>query len=326
MIKVLITGSSGYIGNCLFQYLLSQKINVIGIDKNINIETKNNYKLNLLNKKKLDSFLKKINPEIVIHLAAQSLVDQSINKKKYYDNNNRATINLINSMKKNNIKNIIFSSTAAVYKSKNKPIFEYDKLYPKSNYAKSKLHCENMIRKDDSLNYIILRFFNVCSALKQKRIFGEFHKPETHLIPTVVYKCLMKQNVFIYGNNFNTKDKTCVRNYIHVHDICDAIFKSIILILKGKKSYIFNIGSNINYSVRNIINKCENLLNIKVKTKIMKRRPGDIDYLSCNINKAKKELNWSPNKSSIEKIIMDEKKWIDYFIKKGLKRRFKYYK
>ena len=99
MIKVLITGSSGYIGSCLFQYLVTQKINVIGIDKNINIETKNNYKLNLLNKKKLDSLLKKINPEIVIHLAAQSLVDQSINKK-YYDNNNRATINLINSMKK----------------------------------------------------------------------------------------------------------------------------------------------------------------------------------------------------------------------------------
>jgi len=325
MTKILITGSSGYIGNCLFQYLFSKNLNVVGVDKSILLPTKNNFKLNLLNENKLDKLLKKIKPEIIIHLAAQSLVDENISKKKYLDNNNQVTQNLIKSMKKNNIKNIIFSSTAAVYKSKNKPIFEYDKLAPKSNYAKSKLFCENLIKKEKHINYIILRFFNVCSALKMNKIFGEFHNPETHLIPTVLYKSIMRQKILVYGNKFNTYDKTCVRNYVHIQDICESIFKSIKYLKHKNKSSIFNIGSKLNYSVFEIIEKCQNLLNVKIKFKITDKRPGDTDYLSCNINKAKLYLNWSPKKSSIKKILMDEKKWIDFFTSKGLKRRFKNY-
>tara|TARA_B100000886_G_scaffold130463_1_gene87937 strand:- start:920 stop:1897 length:978 start_codon:yes stop_codon:yes gene_type:complete len=323
--KVLITGSSGYIGKCLFHYLNSKKIKVIGVDKYVPIQTKNNLKLNLLNKKKIDKLLKEIKPDIVIHLAAQSLVDEKITKKRYIDNNNKATINLLESMNKNNIRNIIFSSTAAVYRSKNKPIFEYDKLKPLSNYAKSKLDCEKIIKKNKYIKYVILRFFNVCSALKLKKIYGEFHNPETHLIPTVIYKCVARQKVFIYGNNFNTYDKTCVRNFIHIFDICESIFKSIKYIVSKKRSSIFNIGSKINYSVNEIIRECEKFLNQKIKLKIMSKRTGDTDFLSCNINKAKKYLNWSPKKSYIKKIIKDEKEWIDNFTNKGLRRRFKYY-
>ena len=164
--KILITGVSGYIGSCLYFYL-KKKFKIIGIDKKKTkiLPTRD---CNLLNLKKLNSLLKKEKPDLIIHLAAQSLVDETINKKKYFLNNVIATKNLLSSMKKNNIKNIIFSSTAALYKYNNKILNEKSKINPKSAYAKTKYKCENII-KDSKINTIILRFFNVCSSLNVKK-------------------------------------------------------------------------------------------------------------------------------------------------------------
>ena len=143
--KILITGASGYIGSCLYFYL-KNKFYVSGIDKNQNrlVPIK---KCNLLNYNKLNNFLKKEKPNLIVHLAAQSLVDETINKEKYYLNNVVATKNLVNSMKKNGLNNLIFSSTAALYKQKNKAISENDKTLPKSTYAKTKYECEKIIKK-----------------------------------------------------------------------------------------------------------------------------------------------------------------------------------
>ena len=228
--NILITGGSGYIGSCLALYL-KKKYQIINLDKkdnkHLSIEI-----CNLLNLKKLTNILKKKKPKLIIHLAAQSLVDETINKEKYYQNNVIATKNLIMAMKNNNLTNLIFSSTAAVYKYSGKILNEKNLIKPKSAYAKTKLECEKII-KNSKINSVILRFFNVCSSLKiNNKIIGEYHNPETHLIPTIVYKNLLKKKFYIYGKNYNSIDGTCIRDYVHISDICNAIDRSA--------TYLFN--------------------------------------------------------------------------------------
>ena len=322
--KILITGVSGYIGSCLFYYLKT-KFNVLGIDK-INTKIIPVKKYNLLNYKKLNDFLKKEKPHLVIHLAAQSLVDETINKNKYFLNNVVATKNLVRSMKENNLDNLIFSSTAALYKYKNKSLTENSKINPKSTYAKTKYSCEKII-KGSNLNAIILRFFNVCSSLKVKqRIFGEYHNPETHLIPTIVYKNLCGQKIYIYGNNYKTKDGTCVRDYIHIKDVCNAIKKSIDFLNQRKNNFeVINIGSSSKKTNLEIMKEVNNISKIKNKFEFVKRRTGDIDFLTCSIKKAKSKIKWKPVSSDIKKIIKDEISWVKFLLKNKKFRKFKNY-
>ena len=251
MKKIIITGANGYIGNCLF-YFLKKKFKVVGIDKKKTFNKKI-IQCNILNKKKFNTILKKEKPEIIVHLAAQSLVDETINKKKYYINNNKATSYLLEAMKKNDIKKIIFSSTAAIYQQSSNPLKENSKLNTLNTYARTKLLCEKKIQKEEKIDFIILRFFNVCSAL-DKPVTGEFHIPETHLIPTIVYKAIFNKKIYIYGNNFSTPDGTCIRDYIHIKDICSAIEKSIRYLIKNNKSKIFNIGNCRGLSNNQIVN------------------------------------------------------------------------
>ena len=323
MKKVLITGISGYIGSCLATYL-QKKYTIKGVDKK-KFHYLRSEKIDLLNFKKLDIILKKFKPDIVIHLAAQSLVDESINKKKYYLNNIEATKNLILCLKKNCISNLIFSSTAAVYKYANNPLRETSKIMPKSTYAKTKYECEKLI-KSSGLNYIILRFFNVCSSMKIKnKIIGELHNPETHLIPTVVYKNIFKKKIYIYGDSYKTKDGTCVRDYVHIKDICIAIKKSINKVLYEKTKDIINIGSETNLTILDILDSTKKITKINSKYKFTRNRKGDVDKLTCSISKAKRILNWFPTNSNINKIIKDEILWVKFLNKHNLKRKFKNY-
>ena len=324
MQKILITGSSGYIGSSLCVFL-EKKYIIKGLDKN----SSNYFKLtriNLLNIQKLNQVLKSFKPDIVVHLAAQSLVDETVNKKKYLLNNIKVTKNLLLCLKKNKISNLIFSSTAAVYKYKDKALKESDRLMPISTYAKTKYECEKLI-KASNLNYIILRFFNVCSSLNIKnKIIGELHNPETHLIPTVVYKSIFKKKIYIYGNSFKTKDGTCIRDYVHIKDICLAIKKSIIKIWNSKKiKEVINIGSQSNLTNIDILNHVKKITKMDLNFKITKNRKGDLDKLSCAITKAKKKLDWTPLNSNINKIIRDEIAWVNHLKKNKIKRRFKNY-
>ena len=323
MIKILITGASGYIGSSLY-FHLKRKYKILAIDKNKNSFFK--IKLcNLLNQKKIEKLLKEFKPNTIVHLAGQSLVDETIGKKKYYDNNCKATKNLIHAMKKNNIKNIIYSSTAAVYKYKNTKLKENDVLIPKSTYAKSKLFSEKIITKS-KINYLIMRFFNACSALDKPLVIGELHNPETHLIPTLIYKNLFKKKMYIYGNDYNTSDGTCVRDYIHVKDICEAISKSIVYLeKKSSRSSILNIGTSYNYSIKKIISIVEKITKIKSLLYFKKKRKGDTDILICDNTRAYKLLKWKPKNSNIKKIIVDEIRWIRFFSKRGIVRKFKNY-
>ena len=177
--NILITGGSGYIGSCLSLYL-KKKYEITNLDKKNNKHISINI-CDLLNLKRLNDILKKKKPKLIIHLAAQSLVDETINKEKYYQNNVMATKNLIIAMKNNNLTNLIFSSTAAVYKYSGKILNEKSLIKPKSNYAKTKLQCEKIIQ-NSKINSIILRFFNVCSSLsngKKPKIFKNYKTQQT---------------------------------------------------------------------------------------------------------------------------------------------------
>ena len=252
------------------------------------------------------------------------MVDETINKEKYYINNNKATACLLEIMKKNDIKKIIFSSTAAVYQQSSNPLKENSKIKALSTYAKTKLLCEKKIQKEKKIKSIILRFFNVCSAL-DKPITGEFHNPETHLIPTIVYKAMFNKKIYIYGNDFNTPDGTCIRDYIHIKDICSAIEKSIIYISKNNKSKIFNIGNRRGLSNNQIVNYIKKRIKNEMNIKYVNRRKGDVSKLICDSNYVKKILNWDAKNSNIKKIVDDEIGWISKFTNSGLERKFKNY-
>ena len=320
--KILITGVNGYIGNCLYHFLKG-KFKVVGIDKE-SVSKNTIYRCNILNTKKLEQILYKTKPEIVIHLAAQSLVDETINKEKYYNNNVVATNRLLKSMKKNNVNKIIFSSTAAVYKQSSKPLKESSKLQSLSTYAKTKLICEKNILKQKEIKSVILRFFNVCSALK-KPCIGELHNPETHLIPTIVYKAIYNKKIYIYGDDFPTPDGTCIRDYIHIKDICSAIEKSTRYLLNKKKSRIFNIGNYKGLSNQDIVNYTKKNIKKKINIKYVNRRKGDISRLVCNSDKAKRSLSWVAKKSNLREIVYDEINWVRKLNRQGLERKFKNY-
>ena len=326
--KILITGGNGYIGSC-FAKVASKKYNVFIIDKkkeNTFLRQKKisffNEDLNNLSRIKRIFF--KIKPDVVVHLAGQSTIDFiNIKKNSYLRDNINVTKNILKLCKIYNIKKLIFSSTASVYEEKKIPFKEKSRLKPNNLYGKTKLKNETDIikfLKNSNTKYCILRFFNVCSSLVKEKI-GEFHSPETHLIPKVINHLIKKKKIFVYGYNYNTKDGTAIRDFIHIKDVINGIFKAIDFLDKNK-SEIFNLGSASKISVMEIINKSSQLLKIKPLIKVKKRRVGDLPILTCNIQKSKKRLRWFPKNSTLKKIIIDEIKWQKYLKQKKYKRIF----
>jgi UDP-glucose 4-epimerase len=317
MIKIILTGADGYIGHCFYK-LYKKKFNILPIDK----KKKHNKDViicNLNNTKKLSSILGKFKPHVTVHLAAQSLVSNSIPKSKYVNDNTNATKNLLLILKKNKLNNIIFSSTAALYKSSNNPLNEKSKLNPLSNYAKTKFRCETLINKS-KLNYVIFRFFNACSAIKKFNV-GELHNPETHLVPKLVWQSLNNKIIKIYGTKYRTKDGTAIRDYTHVEDICLAIHAIITSILKSKKNYTVNIGSSNGFSVLEMTKYLQKLLKENLKIKYTKPRKNDAEILICNNSKIKKIINWKPKKSNLKNIFKDEIYWARYLMNRKIKRK-----
>jgi len=324
--KILLTGSAGYIGSCLYESL-KDKYEIYGVDK---VEPKIKkqkrfFLLNLLNKKKTNKLVKLIKPDLIVHLAGQSTIDFIKNQNDYKKNNIQITNNLLEIIKNNRVKHLVFSSTAAVYKVSNRVLNERSSLSPNNIYGKTKLQCEREIKKKINksiTNFVIFRFFNVCSAIYEHKI-GEFHNPETHLIPIIAEKLRSNKKFFIYGNNFKTKDKTCIRDYIHIKDIVDAIHKSIKYLKLNNQSRIINLGTNKGFSTLEIFQKFMKIYKGKYsypKPIYKKRRKGDISKLICGNKKSYKILKWIPKNSNISKIIKDEVNWLRYISKKKHKR------
>jgi UDP-glucose 4-epimerase len=328
MQKILITGGAGYIGSVLLLNL-TRRYSLYVLDKeekNYFIKKKINYiKCDISDYNKTFELINKIKPKIIVHLAAQSTVDFVKKKKLYILNNIQATKNIVKISKKINIEKFIFASSAAVYKYKNKNLREGSDLVPANIYGITKLKNEIFIKKifkSSKTKYCILRFFNVCSADRKNRI-GEFHSPETHLIPILISKIIKKKFIYVYGNNYRTFDGTCIRDYIHIKDIVSGIIKSINYLVKNK-SNTFNLGTEKGFSVLQLINLCSKYLKITPKIKFKNRRFGDKARLICKINKAKKHLRWRPTYSSLKQIVKDEIWWNNYLISKNLIRKFIY--
>ncbi len=319
--KVLVLGGAGYIGSHTVYELINDGFEVVIID---NLETGHKqaihkdakfYQGDLRNKEFLnDVFKQEKNIDGIIHFAANSLVGESMqNPLKYYDNNLLGTKVLLEAMLENNIKNIVFSSTAATYgEPKNIPILEDDLTEPTNTYGETKLAMEKMFKwvsKAHNLKYVSLRYFNACGAYYDGTI-GEAHNPETHLIPIVLQVANgTREQINIFGDDYNTKDGTCIRDYIHVTDLAQAHILAIKYLINGGDNNIFNLGNGVGFTVKEVIETAEKVTGKHIKAVISERRAGDPAVLVASSEKAKSVLGWKPKFNSLEDIINSAWKW-----------------
>ena len=318
--SILVTGGAGYIGSHTVYKLIEDGRDVVIID---NLETGYQqaihpkakfYKGDIRDKEFLNTVFSKEHIEAVIHFAANSLVGESMkNPLKYYDNNLYGTKVLLSSMIENNIKKIVFSSTAATYGEPEKyPIEETDKTEPTNTYGETKLAMEKMFKWTEvahGLKYVSLRYFNACGAHESGKI-GEAHNPETHLIPLILQVPNGKREfISIFGNDYNTEDGTCIRDYIHVTDLAKAHILAVDYLLAGNESNIFNLGNGKGFSVKQVIDVARNVTKYNIPEVISERRAGDPAILIASSEKAKNVLGWKPEHDSLEEIIYSAWKW-----------------
>ena len=317
--KFLVTGGAGYIGSHMVKFLLSKNHEVTVFDnlssgKLINKNKINFIKVDLVNLKKLDKLISKEKFDAVFHFAALSIVNESEKKpRKYYLNNVLGTKNLINTMIKYNINNLIFSSSASVYGApKTKKILETHKMSPISEYGRNKKEIEKIlvqIGKKKNFKSISFRYFNAAGADESAKI-GENHKPETHLIPKILNSVKrQKKEVYVYGNSYKTIDGTCIRDFIHVNDIVRAHYYGLKKFKQKKCILNYNIGSGRGYSVLEIIRGIEKATKVKLKIIFKKKRKGDPPILVADCKKILRDLKWKPKYKNINKIILTAWQW-----------------
>jgi len=320
MKKFLITGGAGYIGSHVTNLLIDKGYDVTVIDSLITGNKKLiNKKANFINcdiadKKIIDALLVKNTYEVVIHFAGLIRVDESVNEPDRYNEFNfeKAKI-FLETCFKNNLKKIIFSSTASVYGNPIKDnVSENDKLNPLNPYAETKLKLEKYLinkSKSENISYIILRYFNVAGADEKLRS-GLISKYSTHLIKIASEVAVGKRDeIIINGDDYNSKDGTTIRDYIHVSDLADIHLVSAKYLLDQNQSNIFNCGYGNGYSVKEVIDTYNKILNKKIKSKIGPRRPGDSKMVVADPSKFNKTLNWKPKFNNLEYILKTAYEW-----------------
>jgi UDP-glucose 4-epimerase len=310
--KIMITGGAGYIGSHLTYALANKKKKkIISID---NLSTGHKrlinkksifYKLNI-NSKRIKKICAEHKITSLIHLAASLSVEESEkNPNKYYNNNFLNTVKLLNNIKDSKIKKIIFASTCSVYGESNLPFKENSKIDTKNNYGFSKYLCEEFIKnfcKKNNINYAILRYFNVAGS-DYKNNLGQINN-NGQLIKNISASILKNKPINVYGKDYNTKDGTCVRDYIHVKDLTDIHIKALSYLNK-KKNIILNCGYQNPSSVLEVINSFKKITNNRISVKFLKRRSGDPAIAYADNNKLKQVLNFRPRFASLNKITLD---------------------
>ncbi|CRX36959.1 / galE / UDP-glucose 4-epimerase /:438419 Forward [Candidatus Hepatoplasma crinochetorum] len=315
---ILVTGGLGYIGKNITNLLLKNNFKVIVID---NLENsfkhkfkENNYdfiKIDILDLNKLNNVFQENKIDIIIHTAGMTKVNESEKKPlKYFDVNVSGTINILKMMEKFKIKFLIFSSSAAVYGNpKRIPIKEDDLKNPINVYGLTKLIDEKMIIKSEiyGIKSIIFRYFNVAGKNTENNLFYNPRGDVTHLFPSIKEVINnKKEKLIIYGNNYNTKDKTCIRDYIHIDDLAYAHLLAINYLFKYQKSEIFNLGSKNKYSNLEIVKLAEKVIKNKINYVISEnKRKGDPDILFANTKNIEKKLKFYPKKNIIN-VLTDE--------------------
>ena len=317
--KLLIPGGAGYIGSHMVKYLQEMDLDVVVLD---NFSSGHSWaitdcevlEVNLLDVEKLSKLLKGRKFDGVIHFAAKSLVGESNSRPDlYYNNNVAGTLNLLNEMLKNNINNLVFSSTAAIFGNPVSKLISEDHIKnPINAYGRSKLMIENIFEDVCSaydFNVTSLRYFNAAGAHESGKI-GEAHNPETHLIPNILNAVVAnKDTLKIFGDDYPTYDGTCIRDYIHVNDLSQAHLLSFDYMKQNKGFSAFNLGNGNGYSVLDIIKTCAKVTGKNISYDIEARRPGDPSILVADSNKALSKLNWRPEYNNITDMISSAWKW-----------------
>jgi len=317
--NILVTGGAGYIGSHVLKALLKEGHQVVTFD---NLQKGHKEAVtggifiegDLADQKLLNQVMQENEIEGVIHLAADSLVGESMeNPAKYYRNNFANGINLLEAMVENNVKNIVFSSTAAVYGEPNEiPIKENNQTEPTNTYGESKLFFEKSLKRYDDihdLRFVSLRYFNAAGADPEGEI-GEAHDPETHLIPIVLQTALgIRDKIYIFGDDYPTRDGSCIRDYIHVNDLAAAHVLAVEALADGKESSIYNLGNGEGYSVKEVINTVIEVTGRDFEVEVSARRAGDPAVLIASSDKIQQELNWQPEYPELEKIISTAWQW-----------------
>lgn len=235
------------------------------------------------------------------------------NPLKYYDNNLNGTRVLLSSMIEHDVKKIVFSSTAATYgEPRNIPILESDPTEPTNAYGATKLAMEGMMRwcaRAYGLKFVSLRYFNACGAHSRGHI-GEAHNPESHLIPLILQVPNgQRPYISIFGDDYPTRDGTCVRDYIHVMDLSEAHLLAADYLLSGGESDVFNLGNGVGFTVKEVIQAAEEVVGASIPAKIAPRRAGDPAQLVASSDKAKSILGWKPSRYNIHTILSDAWSW-----------------
>ncbi len=314
---ILVTGGAGYIGSHVVAELKKIGHEIVVYDslerghkesiKNVPLIKGNLLDLGCLNKafdeRKMDA---------VIHTAGYIVASESIQKPiDYFRNNVVGSLNLLEAMQKHKVNKIVFSSSAAVYgNQKRVPIAENSATSPINPYGESKLAVEKILSFCDrilGMRHVSLRYFNAAGADPGGKT-GECHEPESHLIPNVIKASLSGREVSIYGNDYETKDGTCIRDYVHVLDLAHAHILALNYLLKGGESRVYNVGSGDGFSVREIVKLCEKTAGIKIKIKDAPRRRDDQPILVADAAKIRKELGWKPE-HGINEIILHAWNW-----------------
>jgi len=318
--KILVLGGAGYIGSHAVCELLDDDFEVVVAD---NLETghkraiRPNAKLyvgDIRDRVFLDGIFETEKIDAVMHFAAYSLVGESMTDPlKYYANNVGGTQVLLSSMVAHKIDKIVFSSSAATYgEPKSVPILETDPTDPTNTYGATKLAMEQMFKWTGlahGIRYTSLRYFNACGAHPSGRI-GEDHSPETHLIPIVLQAANgTRPAINVFGTDYDTKDGTCVRDYIHVCDLAQAHVRALRYLMNGGKSDIFNLGNGVGFTVFDVIKAAEDVVGEKIPTVLSARRAGDPAQLVASSDKAREVLGWDPHYADLHVILETAWKW-----------------
>lgn len=315
--KILVTGGAGYIGSITVKYLQRQGHDVTVID-NLSFGHKEAVNGNLIigdlkNKDFVFESLGKYEFDGVIHFAASALAGESMKDPyKYFNNNIHGGLNLLEFMKEKGIKKIIFSSTCAIYGTpKNLPVSENESKKPESVYGDSKLMFENILdwyEKVYGIKHVNLRYFNAAGAALDGSI-GENHDPETHIIPIAIQAAISNASFSLFGNDYETKDGTCVRDYIHVEDLAIAHLQALNLLVEKGESDYFNLGAGIGYSNLQILEEIKKVSGVDFPVDIKPRRSGDPAMIYADNTKAREGLGFAPKYSDIETIVKTAWQW-----------------
>lgn len=318
--NILVLGGAGYIGSHTVYALIEAGHSVViadnlltGFKQAVHPEAKF-YQGDIRNIDFLNDLFSREKIDAVIHFAACSLVGESVTQPlKYYDNNLCGTKVLLEAMVKNGVDKIVFSSTAATYgEPKRVPILEDDPTVPTNPYGETKLSMEKMFKwvgAAHGIRYVSLRYFNACGA-HESGCIGEAHNPESHLIPLILQVPNGKREfISVFGDDYPTKDGTCVRDYIHVTDLAQAHILAAQYLENGGESDIFNLGNGVGFTVKEVIDVACRVTGHPIPAKIVPRRAGDPAQLIASSDKARNVLGWNPTHDSLEEIIASAWKW-----------------